>query len=167
MDLKIYSCMENKYVGILVLGITLIFLFIVISFNSALEQIVSVSCVHGPTCPMYTTLETQKYISYGLIGLLILVGTVITFFLKERNVPSEAKKVFSEEEKKGALENLDQEEKRVVELITTNQGSIYQSDLMKETQFTKVKITRILDKLEGKQILERKRRGMTNIVVLK
>ena len=31
----------------------------------------------------------------------------------------------------------------------------------------KVKITRILDKLEGMGILERKRRGMTNVVILK
>ena len=31
----------------------------------------------------------------------------------------------------------------------------------------KVKITRLLDKLEAKDLIERKRRGMNNIVVLK
>ena len=31
----------------------------------------------------------------------------------------------------------------------------------------KVGITRLLDKLESKQIIERKRRGMNNVVVLK
>ena len=32
---------------------------------------------------------------------------------------------------------------------------------------TKVKVTRILDKLEGRGLVERKRRGMTNVVMLK
>ena len=54
-----------------------------------------------------------------------------------------------------------------MELLLHGQGSAYQSDLIKETQLTKVKITRILDHLEGKQLIERKRRGMTNIIILK
>ena len=44
---------------------------------------------------------------------------------------------------------------------------MYQSSLMKETGFSKVKTTRVLDRLETKKILERKRRGMTNLVVLR
>jgi uncharacterized membrane protein len=44
---------------------------------------------------------------------------------------------------------------------------MYQSDLIKETEFSKVKITRILDKMESKDVIDRKRRGMTNIIVLK
>ena len=47
------------------------------------------------------------------------------------------------------------------------QGTIFQPDLADKTGFSKVKVTRILDRLEGKQLIERKRRGMTNVVVLK
>ncbi len=159
--------MENKYVGLLVLGVTLVFFALVISFNLALENIVTSTCVHGPECPMQTTLATQKIISYGLIGLLFLVGAFVTFFMREKALPPETKKVISEDEKKKVLENLDEEEKRIMELVLANQGSIYQSDLLKETQHTKVKVTRILDKLEGKGLVERKRRGMTNIVILR
>jgi len=39
--------------------------------------------------------------------------------------------------------------------------------LMEELDVGKVKMTRMMDKLEAKQIIERKRRGMNNIVVLK
>ncbi len=159
--------MENKYVGFLIIGITLIFLAVVFSFNWALEKIVNTTCVHGPSCPMYTTLTTQKIISYGLIGLLMIVGGAIAFFMKEKPLLSETKKNLSEEEKKKALEGLEEEEKRIMEIVLFNQGSVYQSDLLKETQLTKVKITRILDKLEGKRLVERKRRGMTNIVILR
>jgi len=38
---------------------------------------------------------------------------------------------------------------------------------MEKLGIGKVGITRLLDKLEAKQIIERKRRGMSNIVVLK
>jgi len=38
---------------------------------------------------------------------------------------------------------------------------------VEETGFTKVKITRILDSLEGNGLIERKRRGMTNIIILR
>jgi uncharacterized membrane protein len=65
------------------------------------------------------------------------------------------------------LSKLDEEEKQVYDLVKSKDGSAYQSDIVKETGLSKVKTTRILDKLETNGILERKRRGMTNIVVLK
>ena len=46
-------------------------------------------------------------------------------------------------------------------------NAVFQADLMEKLQIGKVKTTRLLDKLEAKQIIERKRRGMNNIVVLK
>src|SRR3989338_5578632 len=46
-------------------------------------------------------------------------------------------------------------------------GSIYQSELIRESGLSKVKVTRILDRMEGKHALTRQRRGMTNIVVLR
>lgn len=61
---------------------------------------------------------------------------------------------------------LDKEEKNIYQILKQNNG-IYQSDLIKETGFSKVKITRILDKLESKGIIERRRRGMTNAIFLK
>ena len=44
---------------------------------------------------------------------------------------------------------------------------MFQSDIAEKTGFDKVKVTRVLDRLEGKQLIERKRRGMTNIVILR
>ena len=51
--------------------------------------------------------------------------------------------------------------------LKTTEGSAYQSDLIKATGYSKVKVTRILDKMESKGIVERKRRGMANIIVMK
>ncbi len=65
------------------------------------------------------------------------------------------------------LKELSEEEKQVLEKIIDEQGTIFQSKLVEETGFTKVKVTRLLDRLEGQDLIERKRRGMTNVVILK
>ncbi len=65
------------------------------------------------------------------------------------------------------VSSLDEDQKVVYHKLKDNKGSMFQSQLVTETQFGKVKMTRILDSLEQQGILERKRRGMTNLVVLK
>ena len=44
---------------------------------------------------------------------------------------------------------------------------MFQSDLVEKSEFPKAKVSRILDKMEARGLLERKRRGMANAVVLK
>ena len=75
--------MENKHVGMMIIGIALLLLFVIFSYDSALEKIVNTSCTHGPTCPMYATIDTQKVISYSLLVLLLIGGLYVMFFMKE------------------------------------------------------------------------------------
>ncbi len=58
-------------------------------------------------------------------------------------------------------------EKELIKIVQSENGAIFQATLMEKLNIGKVGITRLLDKLEAKQIIERKRRGMTNIVILK
>jgi hypothetical protein len=163
--------MKNKHVGFLVVAIAIVFFLIVMSFNNALESIVNTSCTHGVSCPMGVTLRNQKMVSYGLIALLATVGIIISYFLKDEQIriihrqssKENVVKTSVAEEKK--FENLDEEERRIMNIVQREDGSVYQSDIIKETKLTKVKVTRILDKLEGKSLIERKRRGMTNIII--
>ena len=159
--------MKNKHVGYLILGLTIIFFFVVMSFNYALQSIVEVSCTHGELCPMHATVQTQQIISYGLMGLLVLVSLFIIFFMKDETIIQESKKEISEEEKQKKLENLDEEERNLMNIIIREDGSVFQSSLVNETKLSKVKVTRILDRLEGKSLIERKRRGMSNVIILK
>ena len=62
---------------------------------------------------------------------------------------------------------MNEEEKQIFFKVKENKEEIYQSELIALTGLSKVKITRILDKLEQQQIIERKRRGMTNRITLK
>lgn len=110
-------------------------------------------------CPVHQS-NTSWYFMLGFVVLAALGILGIILLLPPRKMETTAPK-------KADLSKLDEEEKKIYALLQQKEGSMYQSDLVKETGFTKVHITRILDKLEGKGILERKRRGMTNIVVVR
>ena len=69
--------------------------------------------------------------------------------------------------KKIDLSGLDSVEKKAIKILQRESGAFFQKSLMEELDVGKVKMTRMMDKLEAKQIVERKRRGMNNIVVLK
>ncbi len=76
-------------------------------------------------------------------------------------------KMIKERKKKKDYSSLDKKEKEVVDLIIKEGNAMFQADLMEKLNIGKVGVTRLLDKLEAKQIIERKRRGMNNIIVLK
>ena len=128
-------------------------------------MVTAMCSMEASSCPMYKSIDKQTYLSLGIIGLLILVGIVLIFSKPQKEIiikKVEAKKT----KKKFDVSELKSEEKKVLELIQNNKA-IFQAELIEKTGFGKAKITRILDRLEGKGFVERKRRGMTNIVVLK
>lgn len=167
--------MKNRIVGILVIGIALLIGFIIFSFNQAMTTIVSTSCSHGSECPMWGTIEFQTSLSIAIMVIIIIIGLYLIFFGKEEiritkfktlKQQIEPKKITKENYQK-VMSTLDKDEKIVLEKIINSQGTIFQSDLVDSTKFTKVRITRILDKLEGRGLIERRRRGMTNVIILK
>ncbi len=160
--------MENKNVGWLIIGIALVMTIIVLIFNTALKDIVTANCrlIHGDTktCPMFDTIRTQTGISLGIIGVVVIIGLVIMFQKpKERIIVKRVK------EKKKELDTvgLEKDEKKVIDLLQSEGNAMFQADLMEKLGIGKVKATRLLDKLEAKQLIERKRRGMNNLVVLR
>jgi len=158
--------MDNKKVGMLIIGIAVVIGIIVLIFNNALTTIVNTSCSHGDTCPMYGTIKTQTWIGFLIIAVVLVIGIVIMLSKPEERIVT--KKVEKEvKRKKIDYSKLDKEEKVLVKVIEDSEGSIFQAELVEKSGFDKVKVTRILDRLEGKQIIERKRRGMTNVVLLK
>ncbi|MEK6913436.1 MAG: hypothetical protein AABW47_02065 [Nanoarchaeota archaeon] len=156
--------MENKNVGFLIMGLAVIIGIIIWIFNSALTTIVGTTCTHGPSCTMYETIRTQTALSLSIAGIIFVIG-IFMFFVKpkERIIIKKQK----DKKKKLNLEGLDKIEKEVVGILQKENGAIFQGTLMEKLGIGKVGITRLLDKLEAKQLIERKRRGMNNIVVLK
>jgi uncharacterized membrane protein len=156
--------LENKNVGFLIIGVAIIIGVIVWIFNSALTNIVGATCSHGPSCTMYDTIKTQTWLSLSIAGVILFIGIFIMFIKPKEKIIIKTKR---EKKKRLDLSGLDANEKRVIEILQGENGAIFQSTLMEKLGIGKVGITRLLDKLEAKQLVERKRRGMNNIVVLK
>ena len=157
----------------LIIGIA-VFIGIIISlFNKALNEIVATSCTEGLSCPMWKSIAFQTNVSIGIMSFVVLIGIYLIFFGKEvQTVTKTVKeqinpKNITKDNYKKIIDNLTDDEKAVFEKVIESEGTAFQSDLVDKTQFHKVKVTRILDKLEGKGLIERKRRGMTNVVILK
>jgi len=160
--------MENKQVGYLLLGVAILLIVITFLFNSALMESVRTSCFidHGDveSCEMFDSVDYQKYFALSIVGILIVISGVLIFTKPKEKI---IVKIVKEKKKRLDKSLLDKKEKKAIELIESENGTIFQADLMEKMGIGKVGITRLLDKLEAKQIVERKRRGMNNVVVLK
>ena len=160
--------MENKNVGWLILGISLVIIAIIFIFNSTLKEIVSQGCPlvghQLDNCPMYNTITKQTYLALSIVAILLIVGVFLIFSKQKEKII--VKKVEKKNKRIYDTSELNAEEKKVFSLVEENKA-IFQTELIEKTGFGKAKVTRILDRLEGKGFVERKRRGMTNVVVLK
>jgi len=163
--------MKNKNVGWLIIGISIFIFIIVFAFNLGLRKIVSETCTHGPECSMYSTISLQTWISLAIAFLVLVIGLFLVFSKEnERIIVKKIKpfaKLEAKEFDKKSLKNLEPTERIIMNLLLENKGSMFQSELVTSTKLNKVKITRILDSLEAQGLIERRRRGMTNIVMLK
>lgn len=160
--------MKNRNVGFLIVGISIVIGVIVLIFNAGLKKIVGDTCTHGPTCSMFDTIAVQTWISLAIACLVLAIGLFFIFTKENEKVIIKTRtRKIREKKNKVDLSKLDAKEKRAVKLLQEEDGVIFQKTLMERLNIGKVGMTRLLDKLEAKQIVERKRRGMNNVVVLK
>lgn len=167
--------MRNKIVGLIVVGIALLMAFIIYSFNRGMTDIVSASCTHGTSCPMWGTIEFQTNMSAGITAFVALIGAYMVFFGEEEKLVTKVLRVHQQvrpdkpdkNNYKDAMKGLAPDERKVFERVISSGGYVLQSELISSTGVNKVRMTRILDRLESMGLVERRRRGMTNAVVLK
>ena len=116
--------------------------------------------------PGFFTFEDVIIIVIASI-ILGVSGTYLLFFdLAEKP----AGKLVLEERKKRWEEiakTLRKEEQQIYRVIIESDGIVEQSKLPEKTGLSKASVSRALDLLESKGLVERKRRGMGNIVLLK
>jgi uncharacterized membrane protein len=167
--------MRNRIVGAIVIGISVLMAFIIYSFNFAMTNIINDSCSHGPSCPMWGTLGFQTNLSIGITAFVFIIGIYLTFFGEEERIVVRLKRIHEQIETKppsrknfkDVLGKLDPDEKMVFEKVIDNNGNVLQSELVSGLGMSKVRITRVLDRLEGRNLIERRRRGMSNSVIIR
>lgn len=115
-------------------------------------------CIHeeGTECPFQelTRLARIKYPMYALIFALGVFGVALWITPVKKKL-------------KPAPKDLTQEEKNIYGLLREAEGMMFQNEIVEKTDYGKVKVTRILDKMESKGLIERRRRGMANVVILR
>ncbi len=164
--------MENKHVGWLLIGIALFVGIMLLFFSNTTKTALDSSCPimeAGYACPAYAALDSQMYFALSIVGILILVGIFLILSKPKEKIIE--KTIIKEVERKEKLKKIDistlkPEERRIVNILLEKKA-MFQADLVENSGINKVKISRILDKLEGYGIIERKRRGMQNIVIFK
>jgi len=135
----------------------------VLIFNLGLKKITSETC-SMTKCSMYNAMAIQTWTSLAIAGLILVIGLFLIFSKETERI---VVKRVRERKKKINLSGVERDERKIVELLQKENGGMFQRTLMEKLEIGKVKTTRLLDKLEAKQLIERKRRGMNNIVVLK
>jgi len=116
--------------------------------------------------PGFFTLE--DVIIIVIASIILGVSGAYLLFLDLAEKP--AGKLVLEERKKRWEEiakTLKEDERKIYEAIIESGGIVQQSELPEKTGLSKASVSRVLDLLESKGLVERRRRGMENIVLLK
>ncbi len=101
---------------------------------------------------------------FGLVYVYSVIGRQV--YIRHVRAP-ERKHTTVERLLSSIMRAMSPEEKKLYSLVGEAEGAIFQAELVEKSGYSKAKVSRILDRLEGKGLIERKRRGMTNMVVLK
>lgn len=162
---------STKNIGICIMIAAVILFIIGFSYIRSAESAISQGhklgeggvCLHDESavCPyeQLNRLAVPKYL--GLFADIALFAYGLMLFLGK--TPAEKALLKAKKSAKG----LGVEEGRAMNFITESEGMIFQNELAEKMGVSKVKITRVLDKLESKGLVERRRRGMTNVIILK
>jgi len=155
---------KNSLIGIGLIVVAIILVMIVGYFRYAVAVVQADSC--GMTvdeCPHAKNIPPEVFAGYAIafvisaLGAYLIIGDLRSAKLKSKSA-DEFNKVAS------ALHG---DEKKLYDLVASGDGVMFQSDLVEKSGLQKVKVSRVLDRLEAQGLLERRRRGMSNVVILK
>lgn len=154
----------TKQVGIVIVVISIVLLFVLTSFATKLDKISTTQCpCPSGSCPMESALPIEVYVGVVVVLILISIGSFL--ILKTKQI--EAMNMEDKEKIEKIIKTLKDDEQKVYETIAESGGALFQAEVVEKMGFNKVKVSRTLDKLEGKGLIERRRRGMTNLVLIK
>src|SRR3989344_2598482 len=150
---------NNKKLGVVLIVLSLITGGIFVYYISNLTQkSQELGCFDNIECSAIERGLSISHIAIGIFSFILALGFYLIFFTRERII----------EQKDYDISKLNKEEKKVFSYIKENkEKGTYQSNIVEHFNFPKSKTSRILDRLEQSGIIERKRRGMTNIIFLK
>jgi uncharacterized membrane protein len=148
--------MKLKNLNPILIVIILITLFVFIISFTAFYTKENFSSMCGCKLPIWVIIISIS--SFGMFtGSLIYYFLSFNIIKEKQNAKISINKI---------LNFLEENEKEILKLIIKNKGKITQSSITKELKLDKVKVSRIINTLEKKEIIKREKQGMTNLVKL-
>ncbi len=156
---------DNRWIGITLSIISVIILLILSSFSIKIAKSEAAACIHptGGQCPITAHIPLDSYAGAALLVIIFILGIKISL----KSASSEKMRKEVGDKAKMLVKSLKGDEKKAYELIMASQGAVFQSELVEKMGYSKVKVSRTLDKLEGQNLIERRRRGLANMVLIK
>ncbi len=155
--------LTTKQTGVAVLTMAVLSFFITISFTQRLiadNELLHQNCpLPAGICP-FTGFPIQSAAAFLFDVALLALGLYMVYGQGARASYAVAK--VSED----AIKSLGDDEKKLYKMVVA-EGAVFQGDIVDKSGYSKVKVTRILDKLEGRGFVERRRRGLANMIVAK
>ena len=109
-------------------------------------------------------IKNEVYFILVLLSIFgVFIGSLGYYFISEKDKKALGK---VHKDAHSTLKFLDTKERKIVSIIINHNGKISQSSLCKETECSRVVLSRCLRKLEEKGIITKKPNGMTNIIKL-
>ncbi len=168
--------MDNKKLGLILIGLGLLIGFLVFTFNRELNAQTEASCAceemqNNGFCPMQGSTPWQTYMGIILVSAMAALGIYLIFFERSQkaiiSTLEKQKQIQTEEEKFNILlKGLNEDEQKVIKAVKEQDG-ITQQTLRLRTDLHKSKLSIVLDGLEKKGLVKRVEKGKTNQVFLK
>jgi predicted transcriptional regulator len=113
----------------------------------------------GQTINVYTIYEILGVDQFMLFG--VIITTIIVVFLIVLYTVSRSHRIAD------ILPVLTESERKVMEIILREKGEVDQRVIVKETDFSKAKVSRVINDLIARGLLEKHSRGRKNLIKLK
>ncbi|HIG97719.1 MAG TPA: MarR family transcriptional regulator [Candidatus Aenigmarchaeota archaeon] len=165
--------MDNRKIGIMLVALAIIiavfgiYLKIYNDKIAQMQQAETGSCYLTDGTCIHTTSDVILYSSLGIAIFVTAIGLYLIFKKKEPGHVIIKRPMPKRKEITVAPKTLSLESKKIFDLLVQSNGTILQGELVAKSGMDKVKVSRILDKLEMQSLIERKRHGMSNLVILR
>ena len=164
--------MDNKRLGGLLIGISIVFVIFLIYFSLALaEKSNELNCNVSEECKSISNVITVTNVGFGFFGFMFALGFYILFFNKgeERilnRLEENKNKKLKEDKFDIILKALDPYEQKVLKAVKEQDG-ITQSTLRIRTDISKAKLSYVLQELEKRNLIKGSKKGKSLAVFLR
>ncbi len=160
--------MNQRKIGLIILTVSIFVLVLLffLKFHTDKQMLSACEQSCGKSGGVSCSLDSCPYHQENSVSWVLIVMGVLVAFMGGTGIylslPKKTEKIV--EEKEYDLSKLNDEEKKIFLFIKDHKEGVYQNHIVKEFNLSKVQTTRLLDKLEGMELIERKRRGLANII---